>query len=151
MAVEVAEDFDLYHTTETEDPQAEPTVEQGQDANFPSLGQPEATKVKRPRLALPRAKSAHKRSADNITEESSGPSQPEAIEIDGESIPLLELGGDGDCGYRAIATMHAIARGTKDTAWFGGAAGRERAQKYGKTLRAKCGLYLTGAGQCLKD
>eukprot|EP00969_Alexandrium_andersonii_P255991 11316515-Alexandrium_andersonii.AAC.1 len=62
-------------------------AEPGQDENFPSLGRPESAKVKRPRLALPRAKSAQKRSADNMAGERSGPSQPEVIDLEGDTLP----------------------------------------------------------------
>eukprot|EP00969_Alexandrium_andersonii_P014591 636514-Alexandrium_andersonii.AAC.1 len=61
---------------------------------------------------------------------------PELVELAGEACHIVDFGGNGDCGYRAIAAMHAIGKETKDRDFTTGEGGSERALKYGKTLRA---------------
>eukprot|EP00969_Alexandrium_andersonii_P300696 13293340-Alexandrium_andersonii.AAC.1 len=66
----------------------------------PSLSKTGATSA--PCLNLPRAKSAAERPAEAMGETA------EHVELEGEAVRLSDLGGGGDCGYRAIAAVRAM-------------------------------------------
>eukprot|EP00969_Alexandrium_andersonii_P168436 7444833-Alexandrium_andersonii.AAC.1 len=64
---------------------------------------------------MPRPRSA-KRTAAEASAPASAP-EPE-VKIAGEPLKVEDLGGNGDCGYRVISCLFAVAAGQHPMSYF---------------------------------
>eukprot|EP00969_Alexandrium_andersonii_P009819 429177-Alexandrium_andersonii.AAC.1 len=65
--------------------------------------------------------------------------EPAEVNFKGHALKVLDLGGDGDCGYRAIAAAHGLSNGTKTMEQV-----KRKAESLGRGLRARCCQHIIG-------
>eukprot|EP00969_Alexandrium_andersonii_P009658 422187-Alexandrium_andersonii.AAC.1 len=78
----------------------------GAAEDFPSLGARQRDgSGKRQKLTVPRPKSVPRKRTDAEANAKT------PLLIAGEELALADLGGNGDCGYRVLACVHAVNAG----------------------------------------
>eukprot|EP00969_Alexandrium_andersonii_P091638 4044836-Alexandrium_andersonii.AAC.1 len=65
--------------------------------------------------------------------------EPSEVIFKGHTLRVLDLGGDGDCGYRAIAAAHRLSNGTKTLDDV-----KKKAESLGRGLRTRCCQHILG-------
>eukprot|EP00969_Alexandrium_andersonii_P071254 3145916-Alexandrium_andersonii.AAC.1 len=96
-----------------------------------------------PRLAVPRAGSAKRASS---SEGRQAPAEEATtLTYAKEALKVVDFGGNGDCGYRALACVAAVNARRQELKYFEEEEGRAWALKFGKTLRATCAMHISKA------